>query len=54
MLKGAIATLRLRFMERMDCGDHWAWLAHVDSYENLRDAPALTLDELKRLKLILA
>jgi hypothetical protein len=29
-------------------------LAHVDSYENLRDAPALTLDELKRLKLILA
>jgi flavin reductase (DIM6/NTAB) family NADH-FMN oxidoreductase RutF len=53
-LKGAIATLRLRFMERMDCGDHWAWLAHVDSYENLREAPPLTLDELKRLKLILA
>lgn len=54
MLKGAIATLRLRFMERMDCGDHWAWLAHVDSYENLREAPPLTLEELKRLKLILA
>jgi hypothetical protein len=41
-------------MERMDCGDHWAWLAHVDSYENLREAPPLTLEELKRLKLILA
>jgi flavin reductase (DIM6/NTAB) family NADH-FMN oxidoreductase RutF len=54
VLKGAIATLRLRFMERLDCGDHWAWLAHVDSYENLREAPPLTLDELKRLKLILA
>jgi flavin reductase (DIM6/NTAB) family NADH-FMN oxidoreductase RutF len=54
LLKGAIATLRLRFMERMDCGDHWAWLAHVDSYENLREARPLTLDELKRLKLILA
>ena len=53
-LKGAIATLRLRFMERLDCGDHWAWLANVDSYENLREAPALTLEELKRLKLILA
>lgn len=53
-LKGSIATLRLRFAERMDCGDHWAWLANVDSYENLREAPPLTLDELKRLKLILA
>ena len=52
-LKGAIATLRLRFLERMDCGDHWAWLAHVDSYENLREAPVLTLEELKRQKLIL-
>jgi hypothetical protein len=41
-------------MERLDCGDHWAWLANVDSYENLREAPALTLEELKRLKLILA
>jgi flavin reductase (DIM6/NTAB) family NADH-FMN oxidoreductase RutF len=54
LLKGAIATLRLRFLERMDCGDHWAWLAHVDSYENLREAPPLTLEELKRQKLILA
>ena len=54
MLKGSIATLRLKFMERLDCGDHWAWLAHVDSYENLREAPPLTLDELKKLKLILA
>ena len=54
MLKGSIATLRLRFMERLDCGDHWAWLAHVDSYENLREAPPLTIEELKRLKLILA
>lgn len=52
-LKGAIATLRLRFLDRLDCGDHWAWLAHVDSYENLREAPALTLEELKRQKLIL-
>ena len=54
MLKGAIATLRLKFMERLDCGDHWAWLAHVDAYENLREAPPLTLEELKKLKLILA
>jgi flavin reductase (DIM6/NTAB) family NADH-FMN oxidoreductase RutF len=54
MLKGSIATLRLKFMERLDCGDHWAWLAHVESYENLREAPPLTLDELKKLKLILA
>ena len=54
MLKGSIATLRLKFMERMDCGDHWAWLAHVESYENLREAPPLMLEELKKLKLILA
>jgi flavin reductase (DIM6/NTAB) family NADH-FMN oxidoreductase RutF len=52
-IKGAIATLRLRFLERLDCGDHWAWLANVESYENLREAPALTLEELKRQKLIL-
>ena len=27
---------------------------NVDSYENLREAPVLTLEDLKRLKLILA
>ncbi|MGA0133792.1 MAG: flavin reductase family protein [Opitutales bacterium] len=53
-LKGVLAVLRLRFMERMDCGDHWAWLAHLESYENLREAPGLTLEELRRKKLILA
>ena len=53
-LKGVLAILRLKFMERIDCGDHWAWLAHVESYENLREVEPLTLDELKRLKLILA
>lgn len=53
-LKGVLAFVRLRFMERLDCGDHWAWLAEVDSYENLRETPPLTLDELKRQKLILA
>ncbi|MFM9001842.1 MAG: flavin reductase family protein [Opitutia bacterium] len=53
-IKGAIATLRLKFTERMDAGDHWAWLAHLESYENIREAPPLTIEELKRLKLILA
>ena len=52
-LRGALAILRLKFLERIDCGDHWAWLAHVESYENLREAPVLTLEELKRQKLIL-
>jgi len=53
-IKGAIAVVHLRFRERLDCGDHWAWFAEVDSYENLREAPPLTLSELKRLKIILA
>lgn len=51
---GSLAILRLNFMERMDCGDHWAWLAEVDKYENLANGKFLTLEELKRQKLILA
>ena len=53
-LKGSIAVVRLKFLERMDCGDHWAWFAQVDSYENLREAEPLMLSELKRQKIILA
>jgi flavin reductase (DIM6/NTAB) family NADH-FMN oxidoreductase RutF len=52
-LKGVLAVLRLRFLERIDAGDHWAWVANVDAYENLREAEPLTFSELKRRKLIL-
>ena len=51
---GSLAIIRLNFMERMDCGDHWAWLAEVDKYENLANGKFLTLEELKRQKHILA
>lgn len=53
-LKGVLAALHLRFLERIDAGDHWAWLANVEAYENLREAEPLTFAELKRRKLILA
>lgn len=52
-LKGVLALLHLRFMERIDAGDHWAWLANVDAYENLREAETLTFSQLKDRKLIL-
>lgn len=52
-LKGVLALVHLRFLERIDAGDHWAWLANVDSYENVREAEPLTFSELKRRKLIL-
>jgi flavin reductase (DIM6/NTAB) family NADH-FMN oxidoreductase RutF len=52
-LKGILALVHLRFLERLDAGDHWAWVAHAESYENLREAEPLTFSELKRRKLIL-
>ena len=52
-LKGVLALVHLRFLDRIDAGDHWAWVANVDSYENLREAPSLTFSELKRRRLIL-
>ena len=52
-LKGVLALVHLRFLERIDAGDHWAWLANVYAYENIREAEPLTFSELKRRKLIL-
>lgn len=51
---GSLAVLHLMFLQRIDCGDHWAWLADVDKYENIAAGKFLTLDELKRKKIILA
>ena len=51
---GALAVIRLTFLDRLNCGDHWAWLADVESHENICDGTFLTLDELKRRKIILA
>jgi flavin reductase (DIM6/NTAB) family NADH-FMN oxidoreductase RutF len=52
-LKGVLAILHLQFLQRIDAGDHWAWLANVDAYENLREAKPLTFSQLKDRKLIL-
>jgi flavin reductase (DIM6/NTAB) family NADH-FMN oxidoreductase RutF len=52
-LRGVLALLHLRFLERIDAGDHWAWLANVDAYENIREADSLTFSQLKERKLIL-
>ena len=54
ILKDSLATVRLKFTTRMDGGDHWAWLAEVVSHENHNTAKPLTLNELKRKKIILA
>ena len=53
-LNGSLATVRLKFTTRMDGGDHWAWLAEVVSHENHNDDKPLTLEYLKRKKIILA
>ncbi len=53
-IMGSLAILRLKFLNRIDCGDHWAWLADVENYENISKGTFLTLDELKRQKLILS
>ncbi len=54
LLKDSLATVRLKFTTRLDGGDHWAWLAEVVSYENNNDHKPLTLEYLKRQKVILA
>ena len=53
-LNGSLATVRLKFTTRMDGGDHWAWLAEVVSHENHNSDKPLTLEYLKRKKIILA
>ena len=54
VLKGSLATVRLKFTTRLDGGDHWAWLAEVVSHENHNADKPLTLEYLKRKKIILA
>ena len=53
-LRGSLATVRLKFTTRLDGGDHWAWLAEVVSHENHNADKPLTLEYLKRKKIILA
>ena len=52
-LKGVLALVHLRFLERIDAGDHWARLANIAAYEHIREEEPLTFSELKRRKLIL-
>jgi len=54
VLNGSLATVRLKFTDRMDGGDHWAWIAEVVSYENRNNHRPLTLEYLKRKRIILA
>jgi len=54
VLSKSLATVRLKFTERIDGGDHWVWLADAVSFENRNKIKPLTLDYLKRKKIILA
>lgn len=52
ILKDAIAVIELSMISKTDAGDHWMCLCDTLSYKNIHDGEVLTLDELRRRKLI--
>lgn len=54
VLSAAVALLLLEPLDRLAAGDHDLWLMEVLRHQVQRDTPPLTLDELRRRKLIRA
>lgn len=52
VLKNCVAVLEMKIIDRMDGGDHIAFLCDVVAYKNMREAEVLTLDTLRKHKLI--
>ncbi len=52
VLKDALALIELNIINRMEAGDHVAFLCDVTGYKNLSGGTALTLQDLRDRKII--
>ena len=52
ILQNCLAVMKMKIIERMDGGDHVAFLCDVIAYKNIQDGEPLTLDVLRKHKLI--
>jgi flavin reductase (DIM6/NTAB) family NADH-FMN oxidoreductase RutF len=52
ILKDALALMRMRVINKMEAGDHVAFLCEVMDYKNINEGHPLTLDHLREKKLI--
>lgn len=52
VLKNCLAVMHLKVVEDLDAGDHKCFLCELISYKNINDGNALSLDDLRKRKLI--
>lgn len=52
ILKNSLAVVEMKIIDQMPGGDHTAFLCDVMAYKNLHDGEPLTLDILRKYKLI--
>ena len=52
ILKDCLAVMHLKIFKGFDAGDHKCFLCELVSYKNLNDGNALSLDDLRKRKLI--
>jgi len=52
VLKNCMAVMQLKVINRFDGGDHKGFLCDIIAYKNLHEGPPLTLDDLRKHKMI--
>lgn len=52
VLKNCLAVMKLKVIRRFCDGDHVCFVCRLEGYKNLNEGEALTLDRLRRYKLI--
>lgn len=52
VLNNCLAVMHLKVLQGFDAGDHKCFLCELVSYKNLNDGIALSLDDLRKRKLI--
>jgi flavin reductase (DIM6/NTAB) family NADH-FMN oxidoreductase RutF len=52
VLSNCLAVMHLKVLQGFDAGDHKCFLCELVSYKNLNDGNALSLDDLRKRKLI--
>ena len=52
ILSGCLAVMQMKIIDKIEGGDHTAILCEVDAYKNIQEGSPLTLDILRKRKLI--
>ncbi len=52
ILQDAVAVIELKLTDSLDAGDHYLFVGDVVAYKNLQPGDPLTLDELRKRKMV--